>query len=170
MEVGRLLAKCGFSNGSHLHLEILLPEGKEYRTFPFKMSTRSAPEGQILEDDSFYMRPESDTAYPINVVDTFEAVDARYNAQDKFDQFDPISVQLKLQFPGEFPLRIEFERPHIESRIQRPIEWHESRRMAWCKLERDDTKYHAGPWRAIAFFEDQEIASVDFLVRRPGTY
>lgn len=168
--VGQPMAQSGSSKGSHIVLEVLMKENDIYRTFPFRVATRSEPTGQILIEGSHYMRPESTVAFPTNAVASIEVVDDRFIQREEFNQFGSITVLVRFEFADSFPLRIEFERPHIESRIQRPIDWHESKLMAWCALRRDDTKYHIGTWRAIAYFGDQEVASVSFLVKRPDSF
>ena len=149
-----------------LHVDVFRRDGGIARTFPTLIATRESPGGQILEQDAWYLRPESTVDVPTNVISKLEAVDDRYHPREEFEQLAPVTIMVRFNLPGSYPFRIEFQRPHIDTRIQRPIEWHESRQIAWCRLNRDDTRYHAGTWKAIAFVDGQERGSVSFTVLR----
>ena len=163
---GQAIAECGHSNGPHLHFAVYMPEGRKLRTFPFRFGTRQEPNGQILTKGNFYLRPESKAPYPTNAVERMETTTRRNHVRDTFDQQEPVRVAVHFAYPGDFPLRIRFRRPHIETLIEREIHWHHTKMGAWCDLSADDTERHHGTWTAIAYLGDLRVSEVRFHVNR----
>jgi len=165
INVGQEIAKCGVSNGPHLHFSVYFANTTEWRTFSFLMATQANPRGEILKKGDYPMRPQSTVRYPTNLIDKVEILTLKNETKTIFDQSDQVRIAVRFNFPAEIPVQIFLNRPNART-VEKSVTWSEYKNAVWVDTKAGDLKYHAGKWVVEVKIEDQLLETATFIVTK----
>jgi murein DD-endopeptidase MepM/ murein hydrolase activator NlpD len=161
VQVGDRIARCGMSNGAHLHFQVNLPNGA---TYPYVFATSKKPHGEVLEKGAYYMPHGSSRPFPVNGIDSLYTSDVQQKKTRQFHSSQPIRVVARFTVPVS-SVKFKFRRPNHLPPLLRIAKVLEGHRTAWLDLPAQETAYARDEWwQVLAMVNGSPSDSTRFYV------